>query len=61
MPLEIEHADDVDFYDENEANLLYLCFIAANFVRKTNKTELTHVYIAEKKRKKTELNDAVTS
>ena len=54
LPLDTEYADDVDFNDEDEENLKALMPIATevlkdrNFFVNEDKTDFTHVYLAEK-------------
>ena len=54
LPLDTEYADDVDFNDEDEDNLRALLPIATGVLKDWNlfvnedKTDFTHVYLAEK-------------
>ena len=54
LPLDTEYADDVDFNDEDEENLRALLPIATEVLKDWNlfvnedKTDFTHVYLAEK-------------
>ena len=54
LPLDTEYADDVDFNDEDEENLRALLPIATEVLKNWNlfvnedKTDFTHVYLAEK-------------
>ena len=54
MPMDTEYADDVDFYDENEDNLLAILPIATDVLKSWNlfvnsdKTELSHVFLAKR-------------
>ena len=54
LPLDTEYADDVDFDDEDEENLRALLPIATEVLKDWNlfvnedKTDFTHVYLAER-------------
>ena len=54
LPLDSEYADDIDFNDEDEVNLRKLLPIATKVLKNWNlfvnedKTDFTHVYLAEK-------------
>ena len=54
LPLDTEYADDIDFNDEDEENLKALLPIATEVLKDWNlfvnedKTDFTHVYLAEK-------------
>ena len=54
LPLDTEYADDVDFNDEDEENLRALLPIATEVLKdwnlfvKEDKTDFTHLHLAEK-------------
>ena len=56
LPLETEYADDVDFMDEDEENLRTLPMATEilkswNLFANEDKTDFTHVYLANSRKK----------